>query len=194
MNRIKRAPAALSLTCMLLAACGSDAVDEPASQLPDLPGSLDMSAQPDLAPSVDMSEPEEDLRRVPQDYVQSIRFVRVYRDCDTPDCKQDVQFSMRGGMMWRYAYDMRLRSTTLEPQEYEQLRELVLGEPLLAALMASELTCPEQPGDHNVLLVVEVEDEPGIKMFDVSGCHNSDQMELVDAFIEFAMRMERKYD
>ena len=185
------------LSLCLLAACGQDSVSEDMGGPMADQGAADMSA-PDHGLDMDGSdmELEGDLPFVERDYVASVRFIRSYKDCTTPECKQDVEFAVRSGAMWRYEYESRTVRVWLEEAELEDLRQMVLDDDFVTAIKNDDFGCPEgMRGDFGVLLVLNVDDDPGVRTFDISDCHGTDAIEeLPDPFIDFAIRMERKYD
>ena len=190
------------LALSLLAACGQDSVEQ------DMDHSMMDAGQDSSTDTSDMSAGDEqdldasdtaeegDLPPVERDYVASVRFIRAYKDCATPECKQDVEFAVGSGAMWRYEYESRTMRVWLEDTEHENLRAMVLEEGFIEAIKSGDFGCPEGTrGDFGVLLVLVVDDDPGIRTLDISDCHGTDAIEeLPDPFIDFAIKMERKYD
>lgn len=190
-----------SLFSLLLIACGQDSVDNNASSsgdmsadsAPDAPDADTMAD--DMGAAGDMSGEDIDLPSN-NEYIKSVRFVRAFKDCATPECKQDVEFAVGSGMLSRFEYEMRIDRVWLEDLERENLREMVLAEPFIEAVKSEDFGCTEGTrGDFNVILILNVDDSPGLKTIDVSDCHGTDMIEeLPDPFIDFAIKIERKYD
>lgn len=198
----------LSLTLSLVACGGDDVSTEPSVTVQERDreveddfedGKADDPSQEDEEPVDEEPVAEEPPPELELPLIESIRFMRKFKDCSELICVVDVEFSMRSGLMTRYQFGARVDSRRLYDEDYETLKDLVLDEAFLERMKEVDFDCPERTEDdpYNVTLNLGAfYGEGDMRYFqrDVSGCYASEASEGPDAFVAFALEMEDKYE
>lgn len=207
-----------SSSCLLLAtlalgACGGEDLDRAESpgeervHIEDQPEDSEAGGEkadsPDgpeeeQLPDEDALEPSEPGSQGP--LIESFRYQRWYEDCTETLCMFDIEFGLRSGVMTRYQYGSIADRRVLSDTDYERMRELILRDDFVAAMReGAQMSCPEPTSydSYNVHLSLSVYEQRGEVVWyeqDASGCYASRSRELPDEVIDFAERMNTRYE
>ncbi len=161
-------------------------------------GKGDSPAPPEEPPGQDEPDPVGPGPQGP--LIESFRYQRWYEDCAETFCMFDIEFGLRSGVMTRYQYGAIADRRVLSDADYERMRELILGEDFVEAMRGgAQMSCPEPTSydSYNVQLSLSVYERRGHLVWyeqDASGCFASRSRELPDEVIDFAERMNARYE
>lgn len=187
----------LILVALSLACVDTLSPEEMADTSEPVPDTVEIDATPD-APDV-IEPPVEDMSppRPAGPLLESFTYTRQYQDCTTVMCLTQIQFGIRGGVVWWVQGGSLAQSTPLNDTEYEELVELV-GKLEFLEMMQRGFVCPDSERDDGfrVEFMLQVEQENGASMLltdDVTGCYYKEGEAHAERLIAFSEAIFLKY-
>ena len=165
-------------------------VEPPADDMPDMIEAPSSDETPDVMPDVE-EPPVEDMvsMRPPGPLLETFTYTRQYQDCTTIMCLTQIQFGIRGGVVWWRQSGGLTQPIPLNDTEYDELVELV-GELTFLEMMQRGFSCPASNRDgFRVEFMLQVEREDGTSMVltdDVTGCYYEEGEDHAERLIAFS--------